>query len=138
MSFKCSLPLSKCLFEMILLFQINGKNFLPHVSSSILFTSSTLVLQSSSRVTVSEIRMFKLVFFHRFCKIYDLFRLSLRIESRNVGFGWSYISVVFAVVKGLTLTKDLRLMDLVSRYPSIFFIILSPTINTVFFDFFAL
>ena len=29
------------------------------------------------------------------------------LKSRKVGFGWSYISIVFAVIKGLILTKNL-------------------------------
>ena len=43
-SFKCSLLLLKCLFELMLLFRINGIPFLPHISSSVSFTSFALVL----------------------------------------------------------------------------------------------
>ena len=43
------------------------------------------------------------------------------LKSLEVGFRWSYISIVFTVVKSLTLTENLWLMDLVSRYQLIFF-----------------
>ena len=93
--------------------------------------------------------------FHRFCKTFDLFSyffagFILRkvfivnmydksgLKSGKVGFRWSYISVVFAALKGLTLVKNLWLINLVTRYPLNFFIILSQTINTVFFNFFPL
>ena len=50
-------------FWIDLLFQINGIPFfffLPHISSSILFTSSALVLKSSSRFAMFEITIFEL------------------------------------------------------------------------------
>lgn len=41
-------------------------------------------------------------------------------KSHKVGFRCSYISIVFAVVKGFILAKNLWLTNLVSRYPSTF------------------
>ena len=60
------------------------------------------------------------------------------MKSCKVGFRYSYISIVFTVVKGIPLAKNLWLTDLLNRYPSSFLYyhlelkILFPSIFSLF------
>ena len=60
------------------------------------------------------------------------------LKSCKVGFRYSYISIVFTVVKGIPLAKNLWLTDLLNRYPSSFLYyhlelkILFPSIFSLF------
>ena len=57
------------------------------------------------------------------------------LKSRTVGFTWSCMHLTFAELNGRTLTRHLCLSFLVNKKPFNFFTMLSPSMNTVSFEF---
>ena len=118
-----------------------------------LFTSSALLLRLSNLVTIRHIDILLSLDFNESANyIVDLvIWLTVRskfrslvpqwriiwsgLKSRTVGFTWSCMHLTFAELNGRTLTRHLCLSFLVNEKPFNFFTMLSPSMNTVSFQF---
>ena len=106
----------------MLLFRINDILYLPNISSIVLYDSPTIIIFTGYDIWNYNVWA---DFYHRLCKICNLFSYfiasfiqrkvaSAKVVSASapkVGLRCSYMSIIFEVVKGLTLTKNFWLIS---------------------------